>query len=421
MVQVTLFSVSFLVLYLTQLIFSVWMNRLNQAYIRHKGNQVPRAFRGLIDADKLAQINAYSLDNLQSSTVRKTVGDAVLLLLILSGLLSYAEGWLAGFGFPYLVTGILFFAGLATIFFFLGLPFDYHHTFVIEEKYGFNRSTRLLWITDNLKSYLLSMCLVILVMLPILWTIRAHPNSWWLWAFLVVSLYQLCMAVLYPILIAPLFNTFVPLEDRILADKIEGLLQRVGMKSRGVFQMDAQRRSSHSNAYVAGLGKTRRIVLFDSLVASHDHGEILAVLAHEIGHIRCRHLLKSLPLAMAGTLGAFYLTHLLLGWELLYASFGRDPTRPFAALFIIAIFLQRAGFFLAPLPMALSRRFERRADQVASELLGSPEPIVSALKKLAAHNLANLSPHPLYVRFNYAHPPIPQRVELLEETEPRNL
>jgi STE24 endopeptidase len=255
-------------------------------------------------------------------------------------------------------------------------------------------------------------------LLPVLWTIRAFPNYWWFWAFLVVSLGRLCITVLYPILIAPLFNTFEPLKDRVLADKVEDLIERVDMKSKGIYQMDEGRRSSHSNAYFTGVGKTKRIVLFDTLLDSHDHDEILAVLAHELGHFTLKHIRTSLIIFIIATLVGLYVTDLVMRWNLFYLTFDIDPAKPYLALLIIGIFWQRAGYFLSPFSMALSRRFEREADAFAAKLLETPQPLVKALKGMAAHNLANLNPHPFYVWFNYSHPPLVERVRVLESCGP---
>jgi STE24 endopeptidase len=228
---------------------------------------------------------------------------------------------------------------------------------------------------------------------------------------------ELCIIEIYPVLIAPLFNRFEPLKDERLAEEVKRLAEIADMKTSGIFQMDAGKRSSHSNAYFTGLGKTKRVVLFDTLLASHDRREILAVLAHEIGHYRLRHVLKSLVLSLAATLAGFYLVSLLLSWSPMYERLGIDPAQPYVVLFFIGIFLQRVGYFLKPAYTVWSRRFERQADLFAKRLLGTAEPMIGALKRLASDNLANLNPHPLYVWFNYSHPPIVERIGLMEREE----
>jgi len=415
--KLNLISCTFVAIYLAQMLCALWLARLNSRYIQRSGNRVPAAFDGLVDAHKLAEMNAYTVESIRFAMVNKMVVDALLLGFILSGFVTFIDGLAASVGPHALLAGILFFVILGIIFFLVELPFDWYHTFVLEEKYGFNRSSLKLWISDNVKSILLQLGFLILLIVPILWTIDHFPDYWWFWAFVAASVIELCAIAIYPILIAPLFNKFEPLRDRRLAEEVEKLAGAAGIRTSGIFQMDAGKRSGHSNAYFTGLGKAKRIVLFDTLVASHDLGEILAVLAHEIGHYRLRHVTKSLFFSLAATLAGFYLTSLLLGWNVVYESLGIDPARPYAALFFIGIFLQRAGYFLKPAYAVWSRRCERQADLFAKKLLGTAEPMIRALKRLAADNLANLNPHPLYVWFNYSHPPIVERIGLMEHEQ----
>jgi STE24 endopeptidase len=258
------------------------------------------------------------------------------------------------------------------------------------------------------------MALLVALLALLLWVIQGFPNYWWFWGFVVVAIVQLVLVVLYPIVIAPIFNKFEPLKDDGLADKVNALAKELGMKVDGIFQMDAGRRSTHSNAYFTGLGKTKRIVLFDTLIESHGHDEILAVLAHEIGHYKLKHVLKSYVLAQFSMLAGFFLTFLIMNWGLFYETFGVDPSRSYLGLLIISIFGKRIGFFLKPVYMSLSRKFEKEADDFALKSRPDPGPFVLAMKKLATHNLSNLNPHPLYVWFSYSHPPVLERINYLE-------
>jgi STE24 endopeptidase len=235
-----------------------------------------------------------------------------------------------------------------------------------------------------------------------------------LWGLLATSAIQFILVVLYPILIAPLFNKFEPLKDESLAEQVKHMAAQVGMKVDGIFQMDAGRRSTHSNAYFTGLGRTKRIVLFDTLLDTLSHDEILGVLAHELGHFKRRHIVKSYLTGQLIMLAAFYLTYLMMNWEPLYAAFGIPASQSYGLLLIVGIFWQRLGFFVKPLSMMLSRRFERQADAFAVSLRGSSGPLVTALKKMADHNLSNLFPHPLYVWAHYSHPPLVERINRME-------
>ena len=216
-------------------------------------------------------------------------------------------------------------------------------------------------------------------------------------------------------MIAPLFNKFEPVRDEALAGKIQALMAENGIRVKKILQMDAGVRSRHTNAYFTGIGKTKQIVLFDTLLASHTQEEILAVLAHEAGHFRRKHVLKQLAIFEAFFLVAFYLTSLLIEWPPLYAAFGFSAPVTYAGLFLAGIVWQKAGFFLQPVYMAISRHFERQADIFAVNMIGTSAPMTTALRRLAADNLSNLNPHPLYVRFHYSHPPITERVSILEK------
>jgi STE24 endopeptidase len=224
---------------------------------------------------------------------------------------------------------------------------------------------------------------------------------------------EIVLLWLYSVLIAPLFNKYEPIKDEQLKEKINALMEKVGLKTKGVFQVDEGKRSKHTNAYFTGIGKTKRIVLYDTLLASHSTDEILAVLAHEIGHWKKKHILKQLMFMIPASLVLLYFVYLILSWPPLYAAFGVQVT-VYAGLFLVSLYLSSAGFFLSPIGAAIMRRYEREADRVACELTGTSAPMIDALKRLAKDNLANLHPHPLYVWFYYSHPPLLERIEYLQ-------
>jgi STE24 endopeptidase len=254
-----------------------------------------------------------------------------------------------------------------------------------------------------------------LLLSAILWLIQVTPTSWWIWAFLTVSLVHLLLVELYPVLIAPLFNKFEPIRDLELAAKITSVMQEHGILIKRILQMNAGVRSRHTNAYFTGLGKAKTIVLFDTLLESHPHEEILAILAHEVGHFKRKHVLKDVVLFEILLFAGFYATHLLLNWPVLYSAFGFASPSPYVGLFLIGIFWQQAGLFLQPLFTAISRHFERDADLFAVRMVRSADPMIASIRRLAVDNLANLTPHPLYVRFHYTHPPLIERVRLLQQ------
>lgn len=410
----------FMLLYVGQTAFRTWVDAINLRHSIGISGMVPRGFEGFVDKDRLERMNAYTVERGRIGIFEEILSDSVLLVILLSGLLPLLANWFSRVGITEIPAALLFFFIIGAIQFFIELPFGYHQTFVIEEKFGFNRSTLKLWALDLVKSGLISMALFAALLTILLLLIRDFPQHWWFWGFLTVAAVQVLLAILFPVVIAPLFNKFEPVRDEDLASKIMRLMSENGIRVRKILQMDAGLRSRHTNAYFTGIGKTKQIVLYDTLLESHTHDEILSVLAHEAGHFRKKHVPKQLLLFGAFTLGAFYVTYLFINWPLLYSTFGFSPSLPYAGLFLAGIILQKAGFFLQPLYMWLSRRFEVEADSFAVNMLGTAEPLLAALKRLSADNLSNLNPHPLYVRFHYSHPPIILRAARLEEVE-RNM
>jgi STE24 endopeptidase len=318
----------------------------------------------------------------------------------------------------FLIAGLIFFAviGLAEVL--MGLPFDYYHSFVLEETYGFNTKTLKIWLSDLAKSMVVLIILGTFLLSTLLLMVAHAGPSWWIWAWIIFSVFQLMMTILYPTVIAPLFNRFTWLEDSELKDRIERLAKTEGLTIHGIYQMDASKRTRHTNAYFSGMGKAKRIVLFDSLIRSHSQDEILAILAHEIGHLKKNHIKKQFILVSLVSLFLFFLASKLLTWEVMYHSFGFSNLPCYVGLFLVGILWEPVSFFVSPMGMAISRKFEREADFYSLGILKTAKPLSTALKKMAKENLSNLTPHPLYVCFNYSHPPLLERIEYLEAREP---
>jgi STE24 endopeptidase len=280
---------------------------------------------------------------------------------------------------------------------------------VIEERYGFNVMKFKMWISDLLKGIVIVAILGGLLLSLLLSLVIYGGDAWWVWAWMLVGGFELLLLWLF----LPLFNKFDPIENVGLEDRIRTLMQKVGLRAKGIFKMDASKRSKHTNAFFVGIGRTKRIVLFDTLLASHTEEEILAILAHEAGHWKRRHVLRMLvPLEILSFV-SFYAVAKFLNWPLLYQTFGFQESLVYVGLFLIGTFISLLGYYAQPLESAVSRKFEREADDFALELMKTAEPMRSALKRLAADNLANLSPHPLYAWFYYSHPPLVERIERL--------
>ncbi len=416
MVESNWFLLCFLLLYAAQNAFNIWLDRLNQVYSEQRSGSAPAGFEEFIDKSKLAQTARYERAKTGTGIVEEIVSEAILLAILLSGFLPILVRLSGRMGLSMVPAGLFFFFVPGLILFLVELPFDYYKTFVVEEKFGFNKSTLKLWIVDHIKGGFVGTCLFAAVFSLFLLFIEWSPRLWWLWGFLLLSAVQLVMAILYPVLLAPLFNKFEPVRDDELAAKIRAEMEKSGIRVKKILQMNAGIRSRHTNAYFTGIGKTKQIVLFDTLIEAHTHEEILAVLAHEAGHFRKKHVPKQLVLFAGFSLAAFYATWLFIKWPLLFSTFGFSTMPPYVGLFLAWVFWSKAGFFLQPLYMAISRRFERQADMFATGMLGSGEAMAKALKRIAADNLSNLNPHPLYVRFHYSHPPVVQRVAALERS-----
>jgi STE24 endopeptidase len=338
---------------------------------------------------------------------------ALTLLLLFSGVLpaldaALARGGLAG---PHRFAAFL--AALSALSSIAGLPFSLYGTFVLEQRFGFNRSTWRLWLKDRLKA----LALAAAIGLPLLYAVYGFfaltGAGWWLWLFAFFTAVQIFMIWLYPIAIAPLFNEFAPLPEGDLRARLEALARDAGFRTRGLFVMDASRRSGHSNAYFTGLFRPR-IVLFDTLVTQMTVEEAAAVLAHEMGHYQARHVHKRLALGLLAMLAALWILSFLVRWPPLYAAFGFPAPSLQAALALLSLCGGAFTFFFAPLESFLSRRHEYEADRYSVAVARSPAALRSALVKLSGQNLASLHPHPWYSFWHYSHPTLVERLRAIE-------
>ncbi|MGZ3592914.1 MAG: M48 family metallopeptidase [Syntrophales bacterium] len=386
---------------------------VNVSHLRRHGHDVPEVFQGEIDEATLARMTAYTAESSSFGSVEHFFDDAVTLLVLLSGFLPLLVGVVLSWNLHFILSGMIFFGALALLSAILDIPFSLYSTFVIEKRYGFSTITMRLWITDLIKGLLISGILSGILLGAMLALVYYAEHTWWLWVWLVFSAFQMLIVWLYPVLIAPLFNKFEPIENEALKEAIIALMAKVGLKTGGVFQVDAGKRSKHTNAYFTGLGKTKRIVLYDTLLKSHASEEILSVLAHEAGHWKKRHIIKQLILMETVSFVFLYLVYRLIDWPLLYQTFGFAERIPYVGLLLIAVLFGPVAFFLTPIGAMLTRRYEREADDFCYSLVGTTIPMINALKRLAKDNLANLHPHPFYAWFYYSHPPLTERIARL--------
>jgi STE24 endopeptidase len=418
MIQLNFLFLVFLAVFLLRSGIQMYLSWLNISYLRQYGTAVPEIFQDMIDPEKLKRISAYTMDSENFDRVVTLANQALFLAVLLSGFLPWLVRTISLWKYGQIVSGLIFFAILSIFTNLLRVPFSLYETFVIEERYGFNVMNLKTWISDLLKSLLLAALLGGLVLTLLLALVIHGGETWWVWAWMLVGAFELVMLWLFPVVILPLFNKFEPIENKELEERIRTLIEKVGLRAKGIFKMDESKRSKHTNAFFVGIGRTKRIVLFDNLLASHTEEEILSVLAHEAGHWKKRHILRMLiPLEILSFV-SFYVVAKFLNWPLLYQTFGFQEPIVYVGLFLIGAFISLLGYFAQPLESAVSRKFEREADDFALRLMETAEPMRLALKRLAADNLANLSPHPLYAWFYYSHPPLVERIERLTSRMP---
>jgi STE24 endopeptidase len=413
MIPLNAFVIGYLAFYLAVALAEATLLQLNAAYLRRRSDAVPSPFQEVIDREALQRINRYQVDNIRFSLVEMAAGKIGFLLVLVSGFLPWGAHALSGLNPVW--AGILFFGTLGLAVRLAMLPFSYYHTFVIEERHGFNTASRKIWVGDLIKSGAVASVLGGFLLGGVLLLVELARQSWWLWAWAFFFGFQILMTSLYPVLIAPLFNRFTPIDDPGLSVRIRALMEAAGLQMVGVYRMDASRRSRHTNAYLAGLGRKKRVVLFDSLLESHDRDQIVAILAHELGHVKLGHILKQLVLTGVLSLGIFFAASGMLRWDSLYHSFGFSDMTPYVGLFLTGVVWAPTGFLISPLIHGLSRRFEREADAYGVRAMKAKGPFSEALRKLAVDNLTNLHPHPASVWFHHSHPPLAERIKWVEQ------
>jgi len=415
MIQFNTLLIAFLAVFVLRSLTQLTLNLTNISYLRQHGNDVPRVFQGRVDKIKFSRIAAYTADSTRFGIGARLFDQGLLLVILLTGFLPWMVAVINTLHIGFIGSGLIFFVILALISNLLDTPFDLYSTFVIEDRYGFNTRTMGLWFSDWIKGMAISYLLGGIAILLLLALVNYFKDTWWFFAWIGISVFELLILWLYPVAIAPLFNKFEPISNKELESKIGTLMGKAGLAVKGVFQMDAGKRSKHTNAYFTGIGRTKRIVLFDTLLASHSDEEILSVLAHEAGHWMKKHTIKQLILLEILSLIGLFVVAKLINWQPIYQTFGFQEKIGYIGLFLVPVVLSPLGYFVRPIGSAISRRYERQADDVAVKLMGTPRPMKDALIRLSADNLANLVPHPVFSWFNYSHPPPVQRIERLED------
>ena len=408
-------KLSLFCLFATITAFTYWLRHINLQHLKQHGHNVPEGFEGVIDGEKLRSSSAYTFDSSRLGLWDSLFDNALLIIFLFGGLIATYDGFIASLGQSPILSAVLFFLLLTWASTLLGIPFDLYGTFVIEARYGFNTTTPKLWIIDLFKSQAIGAVLLAFLTTVIFWLIGWSPQQWWLWVWGFMALFSLFMMFISPYLIEPLFNKYEPVTEEGLEDDIRTMMEKAGLKVGKVLQMDASKRSNHSNAYFTGIGKVKRIVLYDTLIRQMSHGEIVAVLAHEIGHWKKGHIWKRLLWAEVMTLAGSWISFKLLAWSGLPVLLGLPGEISLPARMVVLGFVSSLALFpLGPFSAWRSRCHEREADRCASDLTGRPQDLASALIKMSSENLSNLFPHPLYAGFYYSHPPVIERVAMLQ-------
>ena len=402
-------------------IFVLWKLEFAATLLNLKAfpTAVPQPLRGLMDEAKLDQARAYLRVNARFGILQSTVSLVLLLVFWSIGGFAWLDELAHTFTPSRLVAGLIFLSALMLGQSLVSLPFSIYDTFVIEEKFGFNRSTPATFIKDRLKGIALAAVIGLPLMAAVLWIFGNVAHAW-LWAWLVVTGFQLILTYLAPSLIMPLFNKFTPMPEGELKHEIEALGVKCGFPLTGVFVMDGSKRSTKANAFFTGLGKRKKIALFDTLVDKSSQPELLGVLAHEIGHFRCGHIKQRLVVGILQTAVIFYLLGLATDPEgkfarLLFDAFGVKEISPHVGLVLFSILLEPVSKALGVLANAWSRRHEFEADAYAAKVTGDGAALAEALKKMSADHLSHPSPAPLRVWLDYSHPPLVQRLEALQD------
>jgi STE24 endopeptidase len=379
-------------------------------------SDLPRPFQEVYDSDRYRKSQQYLKINTRFGWVTGIFNVIVMLLFWFGKGFPLLDEWVRSFNYGPVITGLSYMGILIFVKSLLSLPFSIYSTFVIEERFGFNQTTWSTFVLDLAKGVLLAVLIGTPLLAGILLFFEyAGAHAWW-YCWIAVTLYMLGVQFIAPTWIMPLFNKFSPLEEGELKSSILSYAGSISFPIENVYVMDGSRRSSKSNAYFTGFGKHRRIVLFDTLIKQHTSGELLAVLAHEMGHYKKKHILQSMILGIIQMGIMLYLLSFFISYQSLFDAFYMPQKSVYAGLIFFGMLYSPVGFFIDIFMQMLSRKNEIAADRFSVETTHDPQSMAEALKKLSINNLSNLLPHPFYVFLNYSHPPVLQRIQAIQGT-----
>ena len=394
----------------------LWLARLNRRHVLANAGQMPAVFKDTMDEPTYAKSVQYTLARNRFSRFADAYAAVILLFVLFSGVLPQTFAWFVQHlgQSVWAMAAFLFVTGVAVSL--PGWPVDWFEQFRLEARFGFNTTTLKIWWLDRIKGLLLALALGYPLLVLILKCVEWAGAHWWLWAWGALMGFQLLMLVLAPVLILPLFNKFTPLPEGSLRDRLVKLAQRTNFRTQNIQVMDGSKRSRHSNAFFTGFGRFRKIVLFDTLVAQLSEPELEAVLAHEIGHYKKKHIPKLLAWSAVSSLIGFYIVAWLGPQYAFNRAFGFWPLNIAPALLLFGLLAGTVTFWFSPLAHWWSRRHEYEADAYAAQVMNESASLTGALRKLSEKNLSNLTPHPVYSAFYYSHPTLLERERALRKT-----
>ncbi len=377
---------------------------------------LPKEFKGYYDKDKYEKSQNYLKDKTRFGLIEDTAGNILIVGFILLGGFNYIDRFARSFGQGPVVTGLIFAGVLMLMSQIIDIPFSAFNTFVIEEKYGFNKTTVKTFILDIIKGLILGAVIGGAAYAAVIWFFMKAGDLAWIYCWGALTLFELFLMFIAPVVIMPLFNKFIPLEDGELKQTLEDYARAQDFKMKGVFKMDGSRRSTKSNAFFTGFGRFRRIALFDTLIEKHTTDELVSVLAHEIGHYKKKHIIKTMIISIGTTGLMFYILSFFMNNEGLFAAFKMEHISVYASLVFFGFLYAPINMIFSILGSIISRKHEYEADRFAVETYKKPEAFIDALKKLSVDNLSNLTPHPLKVFLDYSHPPVLERIRAIRRS-----
>lgn len=378
--------------------------------------KLPEEFEGIFDAQQYAKSQEYTKVTTGFSLIESSVILIVTIVFLLAGGFNYVDLLVRSFGYGSIVNGLLFTGILMALSSILGLPFSLYSTFVIEERFGFNKTTLNTFFTDMVKGIFLAIIIGSPILALILWFFENTGAYSWIYCWIGVVTFSFIIQLLAPVLIMPLFNKFTPLEDGELKDLITDYAEQEHFAMQGIFTMDGSKRSSKLNAFFTGFGKFRKIVFYDTLIEKLSNQEIVAVLAHEMGHFKLKHIYKMLAASILQTGIMFFILSLLLNNRGLFTAFGMENLSVYASLIFFGFLYTPVNFFTSIIFNVFSRKHEYEADHYAVTTSKMPEKLISGLKALSQANLSNLTPHPVHVFLHYSHPPVLERIQAIRSS-----